>query len=214
VRVRIVLAVALLLVVGALVLDMSRSAPRTAGSDHIGTPVFAASVPGGGELCQPASPLPQDAARVQLLVGAYGRPVPELRIRFLTTGGEAVATGTLPAGAHEGSVTIPLIHARAATASTSVCLHVGGKATVVIGGEGVPVAAGSEVIDGKRQTGRIGLLYFRRGEESWWQLLPALSTRFGLGKAPFFGGWTLALAALMLLGVWAAAVRLLWQELR
>src|SRR5450759_5316845 len=100
---------------------MSGRAPRTAGSDHVGTPVFAASVPGGGVVCQPASPLPQDAARVQLLVGTYGRPVPELSIRFLGASGEAVATGILPAGAHEGTVTIPLTHVRAAAASTSVC---------------------------------------------------------------------------------------------
>jgi hypothetical protein len=214
VRVRVVLALALLAVAGALVLDMSGRAPRTAGSDHVSTPIFAASVPGGGAVCQPVSPLPQDAARAQLLIGTYGRPVPELSIRFLTAGGEAVATGILPAGAHEGTVTIPLTHTRTAAPSTSVCLRVGGASTSVIGGEGIPLSASSELIDGRQRPGRIGLLYFRRGEESWWQLLPTLGTRFGLGKAPFFGGWTLPLVALMLLGVWAATVGLLSRELR
>jgi hypothetical protein len=211
--VRVVLALALLVVVGALVLDMSGRGPRTAGSNHVATPVFAATVPGGGTVCQPASPVPGDATRVQLLIGTYGHPVPELNIRFLAAGGEAVADGTLPAGAGEGAVTIPIVHPRAALDSTSVCLHVGGTATTVVGGEGVPINPGSEQINGKLAGGIIGLLYFRGGEESWWQLLPTLSTRFGLGKAPFFGGWTLPLAALLLLGVWVGTIRLLLGEL-
>jgi hypothetical protein len=71
----------------------------------------------------------------------------------------------------------------------------------------------AEVVDGSQQPGRISLLYLRAGSESWWQLLPTLSRRFGLGKASFFGAWTLPLAALLLLGVWVSAVRLLLREL-
>jgi hypothetical protein len=40
-----------------------------------------------------------------------------------------------------------------------------------------------------------------------------LTRRFGLGKASFFGDWTLPVAALLLLGVWVATVRLLAREL-
>jgi hypothetical protein len=214
VRARVVLVLALAVVVGALALDMSGRAPRTAGSDHVGEPIFAATVPGGATVCQAVSPLPGDAARAQLLIGTYGHPVPALSMRFLAASGEVVATGLLPAGAHEGAVTIPLTHVRAGAASTNMCLHVGGKASTVIGGEGIPISASAEQVNGKQQPGRIGLLYFRSGEESWWQLLPTLSTRFGLGKAPFFGGWTLPFAALLLLGVWAMTMRLLWRELR
>ncbi len=212
-RVRVVLVLALLLVVGALVLDMSGRGPRTAGSDHVGMPVFAASVPADGTVCQPASPVPGDAARVQLLIGTYGHPVPALTIHFLGAGGEAVASGTLPAGAPEGLAVIPIAHTRATVSSVSVCLHIAGRIPTVIGGEGIPVNPGSETVEGKHEGGMIGLLYFRGGEESWWQLLPTLATRFGLGKAPFFGGWTLPFAALMLLGVWVATMKLLWRDL-
>jgi hypothetical protein len=69
------------------------------------------------------------------------------------------------------------------------------------------------VVDGSQQPGRISLLYLRAGSETWWQLLPTLARRFGLGKASFFGAWTLPLAALLLLGVWVSAVRLLLREL-
>ena len=58
------------------------------------------------------------------------------------------------------------------------------------------------------------MLYLRAGEESWWQLIPTLSERFGLGKAPLYGAWSLLLAALLLLGVWIAVFRLLARELR
>jgi hypothetical protein len=213
VRVRVVVALALLLVAGGFILDMSGRAPRTAGSDHVSPAVFAATVPGGGTVCQPASALPADAASVQLLIGTYGQPVPALSISFLGQGGQALGGGSLT-GAHEGLVTIPLSARRAAGASTRVCLHVGGRHPVVIGGESGPLNPISEQVNGVQQSGRISLLYFRAGKESWWQLLGTLDTRFGVGKASFFGDWTLPAAALLLLGAWVATVRLLARELR
>jgi hypothetical protein len=213
VRVRVVLGVALLAVAGAFVLDMSGRAPRTAGSDHISPAVFSATMVGRGVLCQPGVSLPEDAARVQLLVGTYGRPAPDLRIDFLGTAGTVVATGHLPAGAPEGYVTIPLARSAGAAPASRVCLHVGHSAKTVLGGEGGAFGANSEVVDGAAQPGRITLLYLRKGSESWWQLLPELARRFGLGKASFFGAWTLPVVALLLLGVWAGAVRLLLREL-
>jgi hypothetical protein len=207
-----VLGAALLVVVGALVLDMSASAPRTAGSDHTATPVFSATIPAGGRLCQGHVSLPDDAARVQFLIGTYGHPVPALRLSFIDAGGNPVAEGHLSAGAREGVLTIPIDHVRRAPA-TAACLRVGGAYNVVLGGENGPVTPGSAVVDGNPQPGRIGLLYFRSGSESWWQLLPELSRRFGLGKASFFGDWTLLLATVLLLAVWVGAVRLLVREL-
>ncbi len=56
-------------------------------------------------------------------------------------------------------------------------------------------------------------MYLRPGRESWWQLLGTLDQRFGLGKASFFGDWTLPVMALLLLGIWIAAARLLAKEI-
>ena len=97
-RVRVLLAVALALVAGTLVLDMSGRAPRLAGTDHTSPVGFVATLHSAQELCQPGMVLPSDAARVQVLVGTYGPPVPELSTRFLGTGGRALAEGRLPAG--------------------------------------------------------------------------------------------------------------------
>jgi hypothetical protein len=227
-RVRVVLAVGLLLVVGTLILEMSGSAPRTAGSDHVSVPVFAAVVPGGSTLCQPVAPLPRDAERVTLLVGTYGLPLPRLTVSFSEAGGAPVAAGTLPGGGREGDVTVPLTREQAvirrlATPSTthaagarsaSACVRVGGSHQVAIGGEGGPIGETSEKVNGQAQGGRISLVYLRKGSESWWQLLRKLDERFGLGKAFFFGAWTLPVIALLALAAWIGTVRLLARELR
>jgi hypothetical protein len=211
--VRIVLGLAFVAVVAALSLDASGRAPRGAGSDHASTAVFAAKVPGGGTLCQPSAYLANDAARVQILIGTYGGPVPDLRLIFVGAANNVVASGHLAAGGHEGIVTIPLRHLRRVPAATTACLRIGGSSQVALAGEAGPVNPGSEVVGGRQQPGRVSLTYFRRGEESWWSLLPELRRRFGLGKAAFFGDWTLPVAALLLLGVWVAAARLLAREL-
>ena len=211
--VRAVLALGVTLAVGLLLLEMSASAPRTAGSDHVGDPVFAAVVPGGGVLCQPVSPLPDDARRVRLLIGTYGRPVPDLSIRFTSATGVSVAHGELAAGAREGYVTIPIARATPPGPASTICLHIGGSARVAIGGERAPTTADSERVNGTLDAGDIGLLYLRAGNETWWQLFPVLSQRFGFGKATFFGAWTLPAVVIVMVGVWAAAVRLLAREL-
>jgi hypothetical protein len=214
VRVRVVLGLATLVVAGGLVLDMSRSAPRTAGSDHVAPLIFSASLPGAGSICQPVLSLPREAAVAQLTVGTYGKRVPALTLRFLSASRAVTGEGQLRAGAHEGVVTMPL-HARAdAEAASEVCLYVQHpRGTTVVGGEGVPEGPTSERVNGHTAPGQISLRYLRRGSESWWDLMPALSERFGLGKASFFGSWLFALAALGLLGVWIVAVRLLAREL-
>jgi hypothetical protein len=213
VRVRVVLAVALVLALGAVVLDMSGSAPRTAGSNHIGTPVLAATVPPRGELCEPVLPPPSDVARVQLLIGTFGHPVPALDLRYLDASGATVAHGHLAAGGIEGLVTLPLQQSRGVGGATRACLRVQGPSKIALGGEGGPASAASEKVDGVPEGGLVSLIYLRSGSESWWQLLPTLARRFGLGKAPFFGEWTLPVLVLALAGVWFGATRLLLREL-
>ncbi len=209
---RLVLGVAFLLAAGALVLDMSGRAPRIAGTDHISPAAFSATLPHGGTLCQPAMVLPGDAQRMEMLVGTYGAPVPAITADFVAGDGATIASGRLARGAGEGYVQIPFHYPHGATAEGSLCLHIGGRGKVVLGGEPSGGAV-AERIDGTPQPGRIDVVYLRPGRESWWQLLGTLQQRFGLGKASFFGDWTLPVAALALIGVWIAAGRLLAREL-
>ncbi|HTR89998.1 MAG TPA: hypothetical protein VMG62_07810 [Solirubrobacteraceae bacterium] len=211
--VRLVLVVALALGAGALALDMSGSAQRLAGTDHTAPISFVATLHAGQELCQPGMVLPGEVQSVQVLVGTYGPPVPELTDRFVEAGGRVLAAGRLPAGAKQGNVTIPISHVHGGSASGTLCIAVKGGKTTVLGGNAFTAGPASEQVAGVPRPGRITVVYLRPGRESWWRLLPTLSERFGLGKATFFGDWTLAAAALALLGVWIATARLLWREL-
>jgi hypothetical protein len=213
VRVRVVLAVALVLVAGAVILDMSGRAPRIAGTDHTNPVGFVATIPSGGSVCQPSMVLPPDTGSVEVLVGTYGQSVPALAASFKDPAGRVVASGELAAGARQEYVRIPLRYAHGSIAGT-LCIHVGRVARpIALGGDVFPAGSVSEQVDGVPQGGRIDVVYLRPGRESWWRLLGALDERFGFGKASFFGDWTLPVAALLLLGVWIATVRLLAREL-
>jgi hypothetical protein len=212
-RMRLVLGGALLLVVGALVLNMSKRAPRTAGSDHTSPSVLAVTVPGGSVLCEPELDLPNDAARAEMVIGAYGHALPTLRLEFIGRRGNIVGIGSLPAGSREGQVIIPVRHVSKGS-PTKFCLYAGGHSNIILGGELGAIGPGSARVKNRPQPGRVALFYLRAGEESWWQLLPALAERFGLGKAAFLGAWLLPLAAILLLAVWIAAIRLLMREIR
>jgi hypothetical protein len=214
VRVRVVLAIALLLTAGALALDMSGRAPRLAGTDHVDPLVFAATVPGGHTLCQPGMVLPPDAASVTMLVGTFGHPVPALAVRFLDDRGVLVARGSPAPGTREGNVTVALSRTRGAAVAGTLCLANPSRSAIVLGGESATAGPGSVRLDGSVLAGRIDVAYLRPGRESWWHLLPTLDERFGLGKASFFGDWTLPAVALALAGVWAYTVWLLLRELR
>jgi len=214
VRVRLVLAAGLALVLGTLVLDMSGSAPRMAGFDHINQVRFLSPINPGGELCQPFMEFPGEAASMRMLVGSYGKPLPELTARLTGAGGAPLAVGRLAAGAHEGEISITMSKRVSGTAKGTLCIHAGPGSKIVLAGDTLPAGPVSIRVNGVPAEGRIAVAYFRPGSESWWQLLPTLSRRFGYGKASFLGVWTLAFAALLLAGVWVATVRLLLREAR
>jgi hypothetical protein len=212
-RVRVVLGLAAVAVVGALALDMSGRAVRSAGSNHIKSFVFAAIMPPRSTLCQYVPGLPQDAASVRLLMGAYGAPLPALDVRFLTAHGNEVARGQVAAGVSQGDVTIPLRHVAHASGASRFCLYNGGSGQLAVGGENLTSAALLARVDGRSQPGGVSLFYLRGARESWWQMLGTLARRFSFGKASFFGAWTFPLLAALLFFVWVATIRLLMREL-
>jgi len=208
-RVGGLVAGALAVVAAGLAITLSEQAPREAGSDHIVPAMFAATLASGGEVCQVNPYLPPAAASAQILIGTYGRPVPALALRFTDPAGAVVSTGQLAAGARQGTVSIPLSRALDPGRATSVCLGVGGRSKIVIGGLGIPPGPTDEVVNGAVQAGRISIVYYRAGRESWWSLLGVIDRRFGLGKAGFFGDWTLPACVALLVASWAAVLRLL-----
>ncbi len=207
-RVRVVLGVALALVALAVVVALSQGGDRRAGTNLVpvaGTPV---ELRGGGRACQ-LTRLLDDAQRVELFVDAGGGRVPALAVSFADADGATVASGERPAGAPGGNVVVPLDRrVDGNRPSTRFCVRNEGTRRIALGGAPTPPDAAATVA-GRPAGGVIAVTYLRPGRETWWQLLPTISTRFGVGKAPVFGAWTLPVAALLLLGAWAGAVRLL-----
>lgn len=211
-RVAVVLAIGFAAVLAELTIAMSKPAPRTAGSNFHAPVAFVAKVPPRGELCQPSLPVPADAGRALILIGTYGQPVPPGRLLFLSSSGSLSAAGDLPSGAREGTISIPITQLRGAAPAGQVCIRLMSKTPVALGGEGFPAGPGSESIDGKPAPGIVSLVYERRGRESDWQLFPSLVKRFGLGKAAFFGDWTLPACIVLTIAAWAGTARLLIRE--
>ncbi len=212
-RVRLVLAAALVLLAVAVVLTLARRTELSAGSNHVVSAVFAATVPADGELCQPNPDLSPDAGAARLVIGTYGRSVPRFDLRFLDATGGVVAAGSLPAAGREGPISIPILRSRDAAAATRLCLRITGPSPVVIGGVGSPPDPSDEVVNGVLQPGRISVVYLPGGgPKPWWSQLSAIDRRFGLGKAGFFGTWTLPACAILLLGAWIATLRLVGRE--
>ena len=112
--------------------------------------------------------------------------------------GPAVERG----GGGQGYIRIPIPTARHSHAGARVCLRNGGPTKIALGGEAIPNHA---TIDGRDAGGRIRLAWYRPGSESWVSLTPAVAHRFGYGKAPWQGSWTLWLAALALVAALGAA---------
>jgi hypothetical protein len=214
-RVRVAIGLAVLATLGGLLLDMSGSAPRGAGDDHVSRPIFANTVPGGDVLCQGRMFLPGDAASMNILIGTNGFRMPPIAIDFRTPAGHTVATGFVRAGTNPSAagVTVALAYPHGPSAAGTMCLHVGGKHIVAFGGETFGVGSSATTLNGLPQAGRISVVYMRRGSESWWQLLGALDSRFGLGKSPIFGDWTLPVLALVVLALWIVVVRFVVREL-
>jgi hypothetical protein len=212
VRVRIVLGVALALVGAAVVVVLSQSARRLAGTSFVPQSGFNVVIPAGGSACQLGTYLADDSAAAQLLVGIFGRPRPALRVTFADPDGVVVARGRVAGGERQGDVTVPFKHVVDGNhAATTACVRNAGAHRVALGG-GIANADTAARVGGRPTSGIVGFRYLRAGRESWWALMPVVAQRFGLGKASLFGPWTLPLLALVLAGLWLAAVRLLLED--
>lgn len=209
---RIALGVALLIVLGTLAIELSGQASRIASTNHVNPLEFSAAMPAGGTLCQPGVQLASDAASFKILIGTYGRPVPAAASTFTDAQGRLIASGHIPAGRAQGYVTLPLSYPHGPSTGGTLCIRFAGHEKLVIGGEPAYASPATEQINGQPAAGVIDIVFLRPGRESWWELLPTLAYRFGLGKSSLFGDWTLPCATLLLAAAWLLALRLLTRE--
>jgi hypothetical protein len=218
-RIRIALGLAFAATAIGLLIDLSGSAPRLAGDNKVSwpPPAFTDIVPGGGRICIGSTVLPADAGRIEMTIGTFGRRLPPIAVAFEDAAGKVIAKGRLNGGSQQGAnavSSLPISHRHGASALGKLCLRVGGHHRLAFGGDSFALAAAATTINGAPQPGRPAIIFFRPGSETWWSLLGALDERFGLGKSPVFGDWTLPVVALAMLALWIALGRLLWRELR
>jgi hypothetical protein len=218
-RIRIALGLAFLATAIGFVIDMTGSAPRLAGDDKVRwpAPAFTDVVPGGGKLCVGNTVLPNDAGSIEMMIGTYGRLMPRITLDFVGGAGKPITTGAIAAGTPQGpdAVTpLPLRYPHGPSTIGTLCLHVGGAHPLAFGGDTFAVAAAATTVDGRPQAGRPSILFYRPGRDSWWALLGVLDLRFGLGKSPIFGDWTLPVIFVAALALWIGVARLLLKELR
>jgi Predicted membrane protein (DUF2142) len=200
----VVVAIGLVAILSGVIVDASGTAPRLAGSNLLSNAQYIATVPPHGRLCQPREFLPADTGALQLRMSAFSHPGPPVRAE-VSLNGRQITAGSVRAGWSEGDVPIPVARVTRAVAGVTVCLWNEGAAKIAIGGAPVPPSVAAQVAT-RPQEGLARIEYIRPGRESWWQLFPTIVHRFSLGKSHWLGGWTLLLAAGLLLGAAALSV--------
>jgi hypothetical protein len=199
VRVKAVLAAGLLVVAVALVVVLLDSKTRQAGSNYVAESGPTVTLGREDQHCEFEEVVPKDAAGLRVLLGTFERPSPPLEVS-ITAGGDAVSRGRLAGGGPDGEVVVPIERVRNLRADATVCIKADGlsaKRRLVLYGNGT----------------RVRFEWVRTGRESWFEVLPAVAHRFGLGKPFVSGAWVLVAAGLLLAVAWALALRLLTREL-
>jgi hypothetical protein len=199
VRVKAVLAAGLLVVVVALVVVLLDSKTRQAGSNYVAEAGPTVTLGRQDRHCEFEQVVPKDAAGLRVLLGTFERPSPPLEVSITTAGGE-ISNGRLAGGGPDGEVVVPIERVRNLNPNATVCIKAEGlsaKRRLVLYGNGT----------------RVRFEWVRPGRERWFDVLPTVAHRFGLGKPFVSGGWVLVAAGLLLAAAWALALRLATREL-
>ena len=168
--------------------------PRLAGSNGVDAGSFSVELPGGARHCQSGEFVPGDTDRARMTIGSYDAPMPPIEIEIVDDRRQIARNVARPS--EQGVVELPLGQTiDRAIPSASVCVRsLGGK--VALGGFG----------------DRARIEWLRPGQESLFGLTGTVLHRFDIGKPGWMGGWTLVLALVLAVGVFALTARLLLRE--
>jgi hypothetical protein len=206
------MAVGLLAIAVILVVVLSQKAQRRSGTDLTPDSKFVATLVAGEQSCQGAELLPADTAAVRTTITAFGHASPPLQLVFTASTGRVLSSGALAAGWRAGVVQIPIGYVAHASEGTTACLRNLGPAPIAIAGA-YPDPQNHMTVGRTSVEGRLRYDYFRRGHESWWQLLPTIAYRWTLAKAGVVRHWAwAAVPVLMLFAIGLAALTLVREE--
>jgi len=204
-RVRIALAVGLVLLLVALAVVLSQSPVTVAGTNAVTPNPKILVVAGGSTLCAPAGTVPAGTSAIRLsLVGNAG-PNVKLTAR---SGLQIIASGERAAGwGIAESLTVPVNRVSEFSPNAEICLKLGPAVEPVA----VNGALARTIAGGEAPSFRVE--YLQPGSKSWWSLASGVAHRMGLGHAPS-GTWIVFLLIAFMVAVAALAVQLIIRELR
>src|SRR5215210_7019336 len=195
-RAKAVLGTGLALLAGLVLVLLLGQAQRRAGSNYVPEYGPVTELRGAAQHCEEGELVPGDSGALNLAIGTYGRPTPDLTVTVSAPERGVVSRGRLSAGHPEGRVVIPIDTVDETLSGARVCVRTGPGGRTVLYGRG----------------DKVRLAWLRPGTESRLALLPTIAHRFGLAKLNPFGPWVLLVVALVMGVAWFLALRLVFRE--
>jgi hypothetical protein len=200
-------AVAVAALAGWTVHVLSQSNIRRSGTNHVDLPHFVAGASRHQAICQRET-VPEDTGAAMMLITDYHeQPTPAIELSVRTAGGRVLASGGLPQGWIEGDRYIRLSPPVPRTTEAQLCLADRGRNPITVAGENVEPAAGATVA-GQRVNGRMSVMWYRPGNETWLDVASVVLARIRHGKASWFGPWLPVAFVLLIAACLAGAVYL------
>jgi hypothetical protein len=212
-RVRLAIAVGLILVAAAVAAKLSESTQRLSGSNtQVAISGNAVPVAPGGSSCQPEG-IPEDTAELRVFPGAPAGVAGPLDATIADRGRTLAraAFGRVRDGIPATAALSRAIEAE--RPSARVCFHNRGRTELRLAGDRTPVLGSGANPYGTIFPDEPRVDFLRAGEESWWDLAGTVAERFGTAKTSFTGPWTLWAVLLLLAATWVATVVLLLRKL-
>jgi hypothetical protein len=213
VRVRIAIAIGLVLVAGMVAVGLFKSVLPPTGDNNREIQLTAGiRVLPGQQACQKPERVPADTGMVHVIVSTAGKPAGPL-VAWVTVGGQMRAKGTSSAGFVDSTVQIPLTPVNRELNGATVCLRNAGKEPVAFLGQNAAPEE-SAVVSGDHAPphGSIRLDWYEGKKHMRIAGAGDVAKRYGLAKASFFGSWTMWVMLGLLLAASAAGIVLVARE--
>ena len=197
-----------LVLAAALVVLLSQSAPRLAGTNDVFARFANVALEGGQVACQPGT-VPGGTAAVRVAVAPGVADGPALGVWVQDGAGRTVARGERGAGWGGDAVDVPVGAVPRTLARGQVCIAPAAPLTLRGYAAGSPPTA--ILVDGTRTRESVRLWFFRAGSESWWSVAPVVGKRMGQARgAVLDGGWVGWAWAGLVLALLAAVAATVW----
>jgi hypothetical protein len=207
-RVRVAIALGLVVVIGVLVVVLSKSEQRLASSNAQVT-ISGVDLPirPGKTACQLESVAAETTA-LRVFVGTKGELTGPLDVS-IRSGGREIAKGSFGFVAGNrpfvAKLSRPIVQE---TLPARVCLRNRGDFEIRLAGDRTAIQGGANpygvILDDEPRVD-----YLRSGSESWWSIAGVVAERFGRSKTSFFGPWTMWAVFGLVVGTWVVGIALL-----